>query len=270
MRNHKTVENKRHFRPCFYTFKDTSNSSIYWMIPISSKYERYKKIHDAKKAKYKNYNQIVLGYVLGRKCAFLVQNMCPVIEKYIDSQYILEGKDVTINSAAIRKKLYHAAKDTLYLYEEKNIKVIFPDVKNIKVKLLQQLELSKRQEQSTNEKAKQKVINQQTELKNTANSNTSNKEINETSKSKELNADNKLSAKTVNPKKIKSRFSLKYCQALGEKVPEKEPAIKRKPGMHPQRQFNNEKFVQLAPIKPKKKRFNSISPNKDNDRNRTR
>ena len=218
-------------------------------------------------------NQIILGYVLGRKCAFLVQNMCPVIEKYIDSQYILEGKEVTINSAAIRKKLYHAAKDTLYLYEEKNIKVIFPDVKNIKVKLLQQLKLAKQQEQSTNKKAKQKVINQQTELNKTSNSTKSNKKVNILPKSKEFNADNNISNNMIKSKKIKGKFSLKYCTALGEKAPEKAPAIKlikRKPGIQPQRQANNEKFVQPAPIKPKKKRFSSISLNKDNDRNRTR
>lgn len=68
------------------------------MIPISSQIEKYRNILAEKLKRYKVYDGLKFGYVQGREAAFLLQNICPVTEKYIVEKYIDEhtGKDVSI------------------------------------------------------------------------------------------------------------------------------------------------------------------------------
>jgi len=66
----KENENKR---PCYFCFKDRKNKEIIWFVPLSTKYEKYKKLYESKKAKNGNrpvYN-FIFGNVLGKKsCIF--------------------------------------------------------------------------------------------------------------------------------------------------------------------------------------------------------
>lgn len=75
-----------HDRPCYYAIKE-EKSNIYWKIPISSKVEKYKKLYKRKINRYKKCDTIVFGKVLGYEKAFLIQNMFPVIDKYIGKIY---------------------------------------------------------------------------------------------------------------------------------------------------------------------------------------
>jgi len=54
-------------RPCFYCFKDKTNSKLIWFIPISSKIE---KIYNRKLKKNGIVDTIVFGYVEGEKKSF--------------------------------------------------------------------------------------------------------------------------------------------------------------------------------------------------------
>ena len=61
-------------------------------------YDKYKKIYDNKKLKSRNrpvYN-FVFGSVLGKKAVFLIQNIFPTTEKYIEEKYTNSNKDVEI------------------------------------------------------------------------------------------------------------------------------------------------------------------------------
>lgn len=85
-------------RPCYFCFRDRKNKEIIWFVPISTKYEKYKKIYDNKKLKSGNktvYN-FVFGNVLGKKAVFLIQNIFPTTEKYIEEKYTNANKDVEI------------------------------------------------------------------------------------------------------------------------------------------------------------------------------
>ena len=71
---------------------------IIWFVPISTKYEKYKKIYENKKSKSGNravYN-FVFGKVLGKKSVFLIQNIFPTTEKYIEKKYTNSNIDVEI------------------------------------------------------------------------------------------------------------------------------------------------------------------------------
>ena len=62
------------YRPHFLAVSDPSNPDIYWMVPVSSKYAKYKALHDRILFKYRRCTKIVLGKCDGRDAAYLVQN----------------------------------------------------------------------------------------------------------------------------------------------------------------------------------------------------
>ena len=81
-------------RPCYYCFKSKEYDSIIWFIPVSTKIDKYQKIYDKKLQKQiklgktPSIDTIVFGNVANTYSAFLIQNMFPVTEEYIESQYI--------------------------------------------------------------------------------------------------------------------------------------------------------------------------------------
>ena len=64
---------------------DTKIADIYWIVPISSRFEKFRKIEQDKISKYGYCNTIRFGTVLGRNTAFLIQNMCPATRKCVQN-----------------------------------------------------------------------------------------------------------------------------------------------------------------------------------------
>ena len=141
LENKEPTKEAHHGRPYYYVFKD-KNSDIYWMIPISSKVNKYQKIYDEKISKYGKCDNIVFGDVSYKKRVFLIQNMCPATSKYIKDQYMISNKPVTI-SKHLQKELYIKANRILNLVETRGMNLIFPNVKKIKQELIRQLEQEK-------------------------------------------------------------------------------------------------------------------------------
>lgn len=88
--NKQSDEDGEHNRPCYYAFKE---GDIYWMIPISSEIEKYEREYQKSINKYGFCDTLVFVYVKGNKNAALIQNMIPVIDKYIDKIYTYYGTD---------------------------------------------------------------------------------------------------------------------------------------------------------------------------------
>ena len=42
MRNREVIDGQSHARPCFFAFHDRRQPEIIWLIPISSKVEKYR------------------------------------------------------------------------------------------------------------------------------------------------------------------------------------------------------------------------------------
>ncbi len=125
-------------RPCYYCFKDYKNDKLIWFVPISSKVEKYKKIYEYKKDKFKKVDTIVFGRINDNETAFLIQNMFPVTEKYIQEKYVQNNKDVVI-TYSLRKEIENKANYILKL-AERGKKVVFTDIIRIKRILLKELE----------------------------------------------------------------------------------------------------------------------------------
>lgn len=123
----------RKARPTYFCIKNES-TNILWFIPMSSKVEKYKKIRDEKIKKYGSCDTILIRKFLGKESVFLLQNMFPTIEKFVDHSHIVNGEETkVINQIAVDiEKVFNK----LMRLTELGKKVIFTDVENdIKIML---------------------------------------------------------------------------------------------------------------------------------------
>ena len=138
MRNDKgfDADGSKHNRPCFYAIKDNKNPLIHWCVPISSQLDKYTRIYNHKLKKQQDKgvqnpkcNTIRFGEVMGVKKAFLIQNMFPIIEKYIGDVYInrLTQEAVRIPQN-IEKDIIVHAEEVLRLVRSGHKNLIFSDV----------------------------------------------------------------------------------------------------------------------------------------------
>ena len=135
MQNKEYEDKQLHNRPCFFAFRDKKNGLL-WLIPISSKVSKYRAVYERTIARYGKCHTIVFGEVLGHEKAFLIQNMAPATEDYIDKQYLDSATlcPVRIDGRTEREIIKKARK--VLEMERHGVKLLFPDVFEIEKKLL--------------------------------------------------------------------------------------------------------------------------------------
>lgn len=89
--------NKKESRPHYYAFKD-KKTNLYWVVPISSRVEKYRKIMESKMLKYNGRCDTlhIAEIVDGRPNVFLIQDMFPITEDYIERDYNINGKHLML------------------------------------------------------------------------------------------------------------------------------------------------------------------------------
>lgn len=128
-------------RPCYYCFRSLENEKIIWFIPVSTKIEKYKKIYDSKiqkqikLGKRPSVDTIVFGNVANIYSAFLIQNMFPTTEEYIESQYIKNEVKIRLSNK-LQKEIVRKANKVLKLYEHGMKNIVFPNIGEILEKLI--------------------------------------------------------------------------------------------------------------------------------------
>ena len=125
------------YRPHFLAIQDNKNKELYWMIPISSQVEKYKKIIVKKVKRYGKCNTIIIGKFAGRENAFLIQNAFPIISSYLDHVHTIENKPVTIHSE-LERELSVNLREVLAMYRL-GIRLIFSDIEGIQRKMEEEL-----------------------------------------------------------------------------------------------------------------------------------
>lgn len=137
LKNREIIDGKVHGRPCYYAFKE---DNICWMIPISSKVEKYQEQYKIAIEKYKLCDGICFGYILGEKKAFLVQNMLPVTDKYVTNVYIDKNTSNPISiPPKLRSDLNAKIRKALRLYR-KGTKIVLTKILDIEKILLEEIE----------------------------------------------------------------------------------------------------------------------------------
>lgn len=115
------MENKEngHFRPNYFSIKD-SDTDIQWMIPLSSKIDKYKEAKAKKIAKRGYDYTIVIDRYCGKECVFLIQNMFPILPKYIDHIHTVSSVPVKVHKS-IRNEIDKCLKEVFRLWNSGNI-----------------------------------------------------------------------------------------------------------------------------------------------------
>ena len=99
-------------------------------------FRKFKGIYNKKMQKYHRCDTIVFGEVLGHEKAFLIQNMCPITEKYMKNEYLDSAANIPVRvDGRLEKELKDKAGKVLAL-QRKGAKLIFPDVFSIEQELL--------------------------------------------------------------------------------------------------------------------------------------
>ncbi|MCR5807727.1 MAG: hypothetical protein K6G68_11945 [Oscillospiraceae bacterium] len=84
--------NKTGNRPHYYCFEDRNEKGIYWLIPMSSKIEKYKAIISKKEKLNSKCDTLHICKIdEDITSVFLIQDMIPVTKKYIKRVYDIKG-----------------------------------------------------------------------------------------------------------------------------------------------------------------------------------
>ena len=101
-------------RPHYFAFKD-SKTGLYWLVPCSSKIEKFERLISKKQEQHKPTDTIKIVKVFDRKTVLLFQDMFPVTAKYIDGQYIKGGQPVRITDPKLIQELEKNAQKIINL-----------------------------------------------------------------------------------------------------------------------------------------------------------
>lgn len=114
------------YRPHYFAVKDSPISDIFWMIPVSSQYAKYKALHDKMIEKYKRCTKIVLGKCGGKDAAYLIQNAFPITADYLDHIHTLQGRPLTLHTTTANTVI-NCLHNNLRLHN-KGIRLFFTDI----------------------------------------------------------------------------------------------------------------------------------------------
>ena len=90
------------YRPHYLAIQDSQNPGIYWMVPVSSKFEKYQNIYSRQVARYKKCTKIVLGKCGGWDAAFLIQNAFPTTADYFDHIHTSKGVPLSLHDSTAK------------------------------------------------------------------------------------------------------------------------------------------------------------------------
>lgn len=127
-------------RPHYFALKD-SKMELYWLIPCSSKTEKFERLIMKKQEQNKPTDTIQIVKIFGCKTVLLFQDMFPVTAKYIDGQYIKGGQPVRIADSKLIQALEKNAKKIInLLHRGVRFTPTQPDVIRIEKIMLEELQ----------------------------------------------------------------------------------------------------------------------------------
>ena len=121
-------------RPTYFTIKD---KDILWLIPLSSKVDKYQVIIDKKIKKHGSCRSIMISEIANKPSVILIQNAFPVLEKYIDHPHIVDGKPLKVIDT-LKDEILNNFKYLMGL-KKSGRNLFFPDIDRIKEIMLEEL-----------------------------------------------------------------------------------------------------------------------------------
>lgn len=132
------MQNKENgaYRPTFYCLRD-EKTSLLWMVPLSTRIQKFRALHDKQVQKYGRCLTIVLGVFDGKEAAFLLQNMFPIREYYLDHIHTRNHNPVPVKHS-LHKEILTNMKRLRQLHA-RGKKVVFPDISRLEQLMLAEL-----------------------------------------------------------------------------------------------------------------------------------
>jgi hypothetical protein len=132
MRNHEGGAS----RPTYLCVED-EKTGLLWVIPMSRRVEKYRDVIEKDTAKYGNCLKILVARYGDRQTAFLLQNMFPILPKYIDHIHTIAGLPMAVNPV-VQEEITKRFKEIRRLYA-RNIKMVFPDITRLEKLMMNEL-----------------------------------------------------------------------------------------------------------------------------------
>lgn len=126
-------------RPHYFAFLD-KETGLYWLVPCSSKVEKFEHLIRKKKEQHKPTDTIRIVKIFDRKTVLLFQDMFPATAQYIDGQYIKGGQAVRIADPKLIQELEKTARKTIgLLHRGVRFTPTQPDVVRIERLMIEEL-----------------------------------------------------------------------------------------------------------------------------------
>lgn len=128
--------NKQGNRPHYYCFKDNEDG-IFWVIPLSSRIEKYRKLIQRIESKRKTCDIVHIAKLDSKhESAFLIQDMFPITEEYIEREYTIGNHHLILTSEHVVKEIDKKARKVMGMLK-RGVKFMptQPDVMKILEKL---------------------------------------------------------------------------------------------------------------------------------------
>lgn len=107
--------NKEERRPHYYALFD-KDTQLYWMIPMSSRIEKYASIINAREKSNRPCDILHIAKLdNGQKSAFLIQDIFPVSKDFIEREYTIADNHLRVTSEHLAKTINQKAKNVLML-----------------------------------------------------------------------------------------------------------------------------------------------------------
>ena len=129
-------------RPHYFAFFDTA-TTLYWLVPCSSKVEKYERIIKSKQERQKPIDSIKIVIIQDVKTALLFQDMFPITGDYIKEPYIRGNEPVHIADPKVITELEKTAKKVIRMLRHGiRFTPTQPDAIRIERLMLEQLQIS--------------------------------------------------------------------------------------------------------------------------------
>lgn len=137
--NKRYMDNKSENRPHYYAITD--KTGILWLIPLSSRVEKYRRLIQENEEKHGIGNCIhyVLAPIYGKERAFIICDMFPILPKYILRAYTVNNIPYILQNKNIRKTIEEKANTYLNMVDRGVLHSPL-DIMHVKKKLLMELE----------------------------------------------------------------------------------------------------------------------------------
>lgn len=133
------MQNKENgtYRPTFYCLRD-EKTSLLWMVPLSTQTDKFQNIYNKQKNKYGKCITIVIGEFDDKQAAFLLQNMFPITEDYLDHIHTRNSNPIPVKHS-IQKAIMTNMKQLRRLHS-RGKKVVFPDITRLENLMLEKMD----------------------------------------------------------------------------------------------------------------------------------